>query len=165
PVDPPLHGDNGAPLVAPGPRRRHGLDLPGGRHRQRHLVHVERLEGPARSGQGHEAVHGFDGLSGGPVRLGGRRRVRAMIDAIVFFLVWVFPPVVVAFLVWKAFRARSDGQCWPPSPIPPSPSSTSALSPCPSTGPSLPSASWSVRGWRRRRCTGAVSTRRRTSRL
>ena len=33
-----------------------------------------------------------------------------MIDAIVFFLVWVFPPIVVAFLVWKAFRARSDGQ-------------------------------------------------------
>lgn len=31
-----------------------------------------------------------------------------MIDTIIFILVWVFPPVVVAFLVWRAFRARSD---------------------------------------------------------
>ncbi len=33
-----------------------------------------------------------------------------MIDAIALVLVWVFPPLVVALLVWRAFRARSDGQ-------------------------------------------------------
>jgi hypothetical protein len=31
-----------------------------------------------------------------------------MTDGIIFFLVWVFPPIVVALLVWKAVRARGD---------------------------------------------------------
>lgn len=30
-----------------------------------------------------------------------------MIDAIVIFLVWVFPVIVIGLLVWRAMAARS----------------------------------------------------------
>lgn len=31
-----------------------------------------------------------------------------MIDVIVVTLVWVFPPLLIAILLWRAYRSRSE---------------------------------------------------------